>query len=479
MPSKTGGQRVFETFRATALSYGMILPGDSVLAACSGGPDSMALVSLLLRMREEMPLDLHVAHLNHKLRPTASADEEFVREMAGRWVLPLTAGSKSVRLSASRRKLNLEEAGRMARYEFLAGTARRIGATKIATGHNLNDQAETVLLRIMRGTGSTGLAGIAPIAGGRPCPIVRPLIGIGREAILGYLDAEGIPYREDESNCDRRFLRNRIRLDLIPELEKGYEPRIVEHLARLALLVREEESLLGDFVRGISAQFIVRKGREVFLDAGTLSAVDPGLARRIAREFIRELKGDLRGVSFHDVDSLLRLRDGKEKSLGTWALLRREKGLIGEKRAKSAQKPYRLLWDGIGTVEIPGIRLKFKGKMILKKDNPEGWRKLRDGLHGDDCARAALDLGKLELPLLLRNRRPGDIYRPLGALGRKKLKEILRAKGVPEGERALLPLILSGGEIVWAPGLPVAEKFKVTEETRAALLIEKLRSSGR
>jgi tRNA(Ile)-lysidine synthase len=463
---KTG--RVFQVFKTTVLRHGMIVPGDRILAACSGGPDSVALASLLLELREEMPLEISLGHFNHKLRPAAGDDEAFVAELARRWVLPLITGSKNVRLEARKHKLNLEEAARLVRYEFLRAAARKWGATKIATGHTINDQAETILMRLFRGTGLPGLAGIEPVSGPAVCPVIRPLLGLRREEIEAYLRAKGLEFRTDASNLDRRFLRNRVRLDLLPELEKNYEPRIVEHLAVLASLLKEEDQLLAGIVRGLADQFMTRRGKETSLDVRTLSLLPPALARRVVREFIRELKGDLRAVSFGDVEAVLALKDGGEKTIKKGVVLRREQGRLVPSRRTRAPRAFEKLWDGQGRLAAGGV--SFFGRALS--------RAVGIPLKGDDRRRALIDRAKLHFPLVVRSRRPGDLYRPLGAPGRKKLKEILRAKGIPREERDRLPVFLSRGEIVWVPGLPVAEKFKTDEKTTDLLLIEK-KGTGR
>ncbi len=454
---------MFAAFRSSAVGGGLIVPGDRVVAALSGGPDSVALVALLLRLREEMPFEVRLAHFNHRLRAEAAEDERFVRDLSSRWALPLDVGSADVRSFAAAGKLNLEEAGRDLRYGFLRRTAAAAGATRIATGHTMTDQAETVLMRLMRGAGIAGLAGIAPAVPGEPCPIVRPLLAIPGPDLRAWLADEGLQFREDASNRDRRFLRNRVRAELLPELERRFEPRVVAHLARLAVIAREEDELLGGLVRELAGEFIVRKGRDLFLDMKTLPLLHPALARRVAREYLREVLGDLRGVTFDDVAALVALGDGKELPLRKGLVLRREAGLIGRKRRAAKAAPYRFLWDGRGELAVPAAGLSFTGSR--RGPGPRGRRSLKS----DDAAGAVLDAGKLDFPLLVRNRRPGDLYRPLGAPGRKKLKEVLREKGVPAADRDRLPVFVSGGEIVWAPGLPVAERFKVGEGTKAVL----------
>ncbi len=461
--SKTRKGRVFQAFKAAVLRHGMIVPGDRVLAACSGGPDSVALTSLLLKLREEMPLEVIVAHFNHRIRPEANDDEAFVRELTRSWALPLIAGSKEVRREARRRKINLEESARGLRYEFLRRAARKSGATKIATGHTMNDQAETFLMRLFRGTGLPGLAGIEPVSGPPACPVIRPLLGLRRVDLEAYLREEELGFRTDESNLDRNFLRNRVRLGLLPELEKDYAPRIVEHLAILSSLIREEEALFAGMIRALAEELITRSGGEAALDVRTLSLLPPALARRVLREFIRELKGDLRAVSFEDIERVLGLRDGKETTVKKGLVLGREKGRLFRLRRRAAFPDFETRWDGRQEIKVGGAT--FRGRRMEKAEIPS--------LKADDRRRTVVDLAKLRFPLDVRNRRPGDLYRPLGAPGRKKLKEVLRAKGIARNDRDRLPVFLSRGEIVWVPGLPVAEGFKVEAGTRRVFSIER------
>lgn len=464
MAKRNTAARLLPAFLAAVRKQGTIVPGDRVLAACSGGPDSVALVALLLKLREERPLEIHLAHFNHRLRDGADEDERFVRDLARRWVLPFVSEATDVGSFAAKKRLNLEEAGRDLRYDFLRRAAAKVGATKIATGHTMTDQAETVLMRLMRGTGLPGLAGIAPVVAGKPCPVVRPLLALAGPDLRAWLAAEGIAFREDPTNLDRRFLRNRIRAELLPELERRYEPRMVSHLARLAAIVREEDELLGAFVRELADEFIVRKGRDAFLDLKIMPLLMPALARRVAREYLRAVKGDLRDISYEDVEALLALGEGKDLPLRKGLVLRREAGRVGLKKRTPPAKSYEVRWDGRGELVLPAAGLTFRGA-CRKADRG------RRSFKNDDRTGADFDAVRLAFPLIVRTRKPGDLYRPLGAPGRKKLKEILRAKGIPVAGRDRLPVVLSGGEIVWAPGLPVGEKFKLTGQTRSIFSI--------
>ena len=474
MPAKPTPDGVYTAFKKTALERRLIVPGDRVVVALSGGPDSVSLAALLLKLRGEMPLEVRLAHFNHRLREEAAEDEQFVRDLARLWILPLAVESADVRSFASRRKINLEEAGRDLRYRFLRRAAAAAGASKIATGHTMTDQAETVLMRLMRGTGLSGLAGIAPVVAGPPCPVVRPLLDLPSPVLRAWLEAEGIPYREDASNLDLRFLRNRIRGELLPELALRYDPQIVAHLTRLAGIAREDDELLHGFVREFADEFIRRQGRDVLLDLNSLPLILPALARRVAREFLREIAGSLRDISYDDLESLLTLGEGRELTLRKGLVLRREAGLVGLEKWASPAKPYEVIWDGRGELVLAAAGMALRGSQRTVRCPDRSIKK-------NDRTGADLDAATLVFPLTVRVRKPGDLYRPLGAPGRKKLKEILRAKRIPAGTRDGLPVILSRGEIVWVPGLPVSEKHKVSAATSSvfSIRLRKRRRGGR
>ncbi|MFW6136722.1 MAG: tRNA lysidine(34) synthetase TilS, partial [Candidatus Aminicenantaceae bacterium] len=220
----------------TIRRYQLLNPGDKVAAACSGGPDSVAL--LLVLMDLPWKLDLTVAHFNHQLRESAGEDEKFVQSLARRFSLACECRGEDIRLYAREHKMNLEEACRKRRYAFLKETARKSGAAKIAVGHTLTDQAETVLMHLFRGAGMRGLGGIQPRRG----RIVRPLIGVTREEVLAYLDRKGMEYRVDETNIDPHYLRSRIRHRVMPLLKKEVHPRIEARLGRMAEIIQAEDN---------------------------------------------------------------------------------------------------------------------------------------------------------------------------------------------------------------------------------------------
>jgi tRNA(Ile)-lysidine synthase len=454
---------IFTQFQKSVARFRMIVPGDRVLVAYSGGADSSALLHLLIELRSEIPFDLVLAHFNHRLRPAADEDERCVRATARRSGLTLIVKKRYVKAYARSHKLNLEEAARILRYDFLEKAAARAGATKIATGHNLNDQAETFLIRLLRGSGPRGLSGIFPVVGPK---IIRPLLEIPRKDIESYCRRKRLVFQTDESNADKRFLRNKIRLELIPYLERNYEPRVVPRLGRLAGILQEEEAVFDEMTRREYARLIHRNGRRVSLDARRLAHLPKGLSRRAVRAFIEEMKGDLRRISFEDIESVLRLAEGRELTLPGKLRLRRENEFISRTAGTAAKNAYALSWNGRHPLRIPGAGMAFAGERMKKTSGAR--------IAFDDEKSCHCDAEKLRFPLLVRSRKEGDRYRPLGAPGRKKLKEILRAKRIPLAERNRLPVFCSRGKIVWAPGLPVAEDFKVTTLTRKIFRLKKI-----
>jgi len=454
---------ILKKINKTIKKYNLIQEGDRVLIAYSGGADSTGLLALLWELRKEWALQLALAHFNHGLRQRAEEDERFVRQVSREYSLPVFVGGEDVRSYARAKSLNLEEAGRKLRYAFLEKTAVEWGASKIATGHTMTDQAETFLMRLLRGSGTRGLGGVYPVVEGM---IIRPLIHVKREEIEAYLSKQNIPYRIDESNFDRRFFRNRVRLELIPYLQEKFEPRILDRLSNTASILQEEDNLLEKIGKEKAERAFIKKNNRTLLEMRFLSSLPLALRRRVLRNFILETKGNLRGISFTDVESVLELGEGKECHLQKGLSLRREGGVVFLKEEARPKIEYKHSWMGESILEIEELGLKFKGKKIKNGHSLP--------LRIDDGRQAFLDWEKLKFPLLVRNRKQGDKYRPLGAPGQKKLKEIMRAKGIPLAEREKKPVFLCGNDIVWVLGLPVSESYKVKKNTGVVFRIRRL-----
>ncbi len=454
-------QDIFERFYQEIRRKKLIEPGDHLLLAYSGGPDSTCLLSLLIRLKSKISFNLSLAHLNHGLRASAREDEEFVSAIAKEYNLPLIIKRANVKEYARKYHLNLEEAGRELRYKFLEETRKSLLANKIATAHTMDDQAETFLLRLIRGSGPRGLRGILPEIEGR---IIRPLIFLRRHEVEAYLRELKIPFRIDESNLDRRFLRNRIRFELLPLLEKKFNPRIVANLARVADILREEEDFLSKIEEEALPRFIEKVDESFRLEAEALAELHPALARRLVRRFLIMLRGDLREINFKEVEAIRRLEPGQKLHLRRKIKLIRIGPYIMEEKGLRSFQNYEIIWNGQEIVEIPGIGLKFSARRTKIKPFPPF----------DDSCRACLSLNRLSFPLTIRPRRPGDSYTPVGSVRPRKIKDLMSSRHIPVYLRKFWPVFVSKGEIVWVPGCPINEFFKIQAEEEEIFIIEKL-----
>ena len=304
-----------------------------------------------------------------------------------------------------------------------------------------------------------GLGSIYPAVEGT---IIRPLLFVERQDIEEYLRERGMEFRQDESNLDRSFTRNKIRLDLIPAIQKNFAPKIIPQISKIVSILQEEDALMEKLAAHEARDAILFKHGEAHLDPSTALILPRALGRRVVRHFLREIKGDLREISFEDVESILNLAEGESFQLKKELLLKREKGLIFRKPERHREAAYEFLWDGLRPLKIDELNLSIKAE---KRKMPPSPRDFDDGSH------AFLDGSKVHFPLVVRNRREGDRYRPLGAPGRKKLKEVMRAKSVPLDERNKRPVFVSDSEIIWVVGLPVADRFKVSSATEEIVVL--------
>lgn len=456
---------ILHQVRRTIQRFNLFTSGEKVLIACSGGADSVCLLHVLTELKEELQIELYVGHFNHKLRPESDQDEEFVKALASEYQLGFFSGAEDVKNRAEARSQNLEEAGRELRYAFLEETAGGLGGAKIATAHTRTDQAETVLMRLLRGAGTRGMAGIYPKVNDL---IVRPLLEIERYEIESYLQAGKIDYIVDQSNFDTDFFRNRIRWELLPVLRREYDDSIVSRLGQAAEIFREEEVVLEEYARTRFAPLVSVDKQQLHLDG--LKTQPLALQRRIVRLYLHMLRGDLRNISFTDVDTILALDRGKEFCLEQDLILQNEQGYLCPVDKDLQCPEYFYTWTGKEPLEIKENGLVFIGEDV---PNPE-----IASLPFDNKSHAFLDRGKLTFPLTVRSRQEGDRYVPLGGPGHVKLKEIFRSQGIPRRLRDLCPVFLSGPDIAWVLGLPVAEKFKLDDSTQDILCIKKVESEG-
>jgi tRNA(Ile)-lysidine synthase len=461
---------LLQQVQQTIQDYQMFESGHTLLVAVSGGPDSMALLHTLWRLRETLALKLFAAHLNHQMRAGATQDAQFVAASARDLGIRCICETIDVPMYQRHHKLSPEDAARRVRYAFLRATAARLGADRIAVGHTAEDQAETVLLHLLRGSGLRGLCGIPPVRE----PIIRPLIRVHRRDILDYLRAHRLPYREDPSNHQRRYTRNRIRLDLLPTLQQHYNPRLVEALCTTAQLLADDEATLQTEARQrfLSAR-LPAVPEQVRLQIDALTSLPPTLQRRVLREALAEVMGGLQGVTHSHIAAIMALlRSGAgNKYLGL------PQGVIVERRYAvlliHRQAPSAAL-DVDVPLPVPGAcRLGVLGVTIVADLLPHE-ATARSFPTGDV---AWLDADRVGRDVRVRTRRPGDRLQPLGSVYAKKLKAFLIDAKVPRAVRDRLPLVVTGAGIAWVAGVRPAEWAKVTPDTRVILRLRLLRQA--
>ncbi|MEW6456510.1 MAG: tRNA lysidine(34) synthetase TilS [Acidobacteriota bacterium] len=453
---------VDEKFRNTIKKYNLLSENDLVIVGLSGGPDSVALLHLLLDYKKTFPIKIYLCHVNHKLRGKESEDdEEFVKEIARSLNLSIKVFSCDVKRFAKEKKVNLEEAGRILRYDFFYKLADEIKAQKIALGHNLNDQAETFLIRVLRGSGLTGLSSIFPVSEGS---IIRPLIELSREEIEFYLKEKTLSYRLDKTNLDVKFLRNRIRHELIPYLQRDFGKKLISNIAKAAEIIREENELNELVEADIYDKVIDLFDGSLAINLEKLISYSLAAKRRIVRRFLKNIIGSLRRISFKHVEDILNLKKEKEIILPGRYIIRREGNYLFNKTSKPEKINYSFELNPNEKIYIKELGFSFHAELIDIKN--------RIYTEFDDRKRVYLDFDKISFPIHIRNRENGDRYKPLGAYGKRFINEIFREKSILPRERDKYPIFLSENEIIWVFSLPVSENFKITEKTKKILKIE-------
>jgi len=485
----------------------MLRAGERVGVGVSGGADSVALLMLLLELREKLGIVVSVAHLNHKLRGKASdSDEKFVAGLAAKHELAFHAESVNVAARAKREKANLEDAGRRARYEFFTNLVAEGKVDRVTVAHTADDQAETVLAHILRGTGLAGLGGIHP----QTDSVVRPLLGLRRADLRAYLRLKKQKWREDATNRDTARMRARIRKKLVPLLEREFQSGVVEHLGSLAEFAREDEEFLELLAREHCEALATRTkvetrisladlfqpmGKGDFNTAGIENAEKrdetSALTKRMLRRLIAERKNGAGQITGQHIAAVLELarraESGKAVQLPGGVDVRRERNDLVF-RGNSPRLTHRM--DGKREKKKP-VAAEYEYKIdftngrnsdvVLRVSQPQCVFRLRvidwpaKRVETSELG-AVLDRDRLRLPLVLRNWRFGDKLQPAGHQKAHKLKRLLNEKRISRWERDGWPVLTSGGVLVWARGLPVAAGFAANEGTRTGILIAEEKS---
>jgi tRNA(Ile)-lysidine synthase len=461
-----GAENIVVEAVAAALKRARVRPGALILVGLSGGADSVALTCALLELRQRLGLRIAAAHLNHRIRGDESnRDEAFVRAMCARLGVELIV-ERAEGLDPSISSANLEERARELRRDFLGRAADRIGADYVALGHHRDDQAETVLMRLMRGAGAAGMAAMAERGPGK---LIRPILPISRADIRGYLDARAIAFVEDSTNSSRDILRNRIRAELLPMLEREYAPGLGGRLVEVAAEMRS----LDELVAAIAARELdAMRRRGGALDVSGFAAVNRAVQAVAIRLFLSERMGSLRGISRAHIEATrqLILEGGPSDSIdlpGGWRAEREYNFLrliqAGAEREAAAGFSVAIGADGVTVVEAAGFAFEASTIAAAAASMPDSSSSLV----------AIFDAAKIaDAGLVARNFIKGDRMHPIGMRGTRKLHDLFVDRKLPRARRERFPVVTVGGEIAWLPGLARGECALVTRASETVLRVE-------
>lgn len=462
--------RVLQKVRETVTRHNMLKQGDKVLIGVSAGPDSVCLLHILKELREEYDLSLYIAHLHHGFRGSeADEDARFVQAMGESLGVPVRIEYADIPSYIKKTGLSKQAGAREVRYQFFYRVADETGADRIALGHTADDQVETFLMRLLRGSGSPGLSGIPPVRE----RIIRPLIDIYREEIRQFLSERDIRYRIDSSNLSTIYLRNKIRLELIPYLIKEFNPNIMDTLLRNLKILRDEESFLDENVRKIYPGMLVSASKEsVTFDVRKYTSLAMPVRRRMLRHAIESIAGKgAVALSFRHIEDSLSLLEGDkvgEVHLPCGLMVKRDLETFGVylKTGEAPVPPY--TYD----VAIPGDTLIPEAGITISTAILDSSSYEKRG-EGDDPYKAFFDLGKFSFPLIIRSRRKGDLFCPKGMAGRKKkIKEYFIDRKIPRRERDKIPVLVSPEGVLWIVGYRTDERFRVTPDTKKILEVK-------
>ncbi len=461
-------QRVLDFIRQNHL----VSSQQKLLVAVSGGPDSVCLLHILIKLQGELDIKLYVAHLNHQLRGAESeADARYVSDLASRLGIPATIDQRDVKAYQAEQRLSLEEAAREVRYTFLAQVATSAGANQVAVGHTLDDHIETILMHIIRGTGTRGLRGLQPSSlwqsSGNSVTVIRPLLPLSRQETASYCHDHQLIPRIDASNLSLSPLRNRIRHQLLPLLQ-SYNPRVADALLRTARIAGDELAFLDKETASLWGKVIQKQETTVILDREEFLDLPSALQRHLLRAAIEKLLGNLKDIEARHIEGImssLTKPAGRRISLprGLIFSIEYNKYLIASDPA--ALSPFPAL---IG--EFP---LKIPGETLLP-----GWRveanitNREQMIEKDEGFTAYFNLAQTGDKLVVRPRRTGDRFQPLGLSQPKKLGKFMIDTKIPQAWRERIPIVCSPEQILWVVGWRIDDRVKVTDTTKQILCLE-------
>lgn len=451
----------FEEAVSSAIAQHLMLEGgETVVAAVSGGADSVALLHVLMSLKDKLSIEVVAAHLNHCIRSKdAEEDSRFVEEIAARLGIASVVGKIDVPKLSKELRTGLEDAARRARYDFLQEVTKNTGASKIAVAHTVDDQVETVLLNIIRGTGLDGLAGMPAVRDN----IIRPLINVSRADVEEYLRALGETWRTDSTNLDTSYSRNRVRLELIPYIEEHLNPRVRKAVASLSSLAKDDAKVVRDLAQQAFESIATHISKDrVAIDATKLRQLARAIQRRCVRNAVEIVKGDLRDLEFDQVERIidsvdvsmpfnLTLPSGEVYA----ALVDDELSIFRIVEPQKIEVVRQIFFPG--STKVPELGVIIDAAAVDPKTRPS------------TPFEVVLDTAKLAGPLYVRTWEPGDRIQPLGMSGHKKLQNLFTDRKIPRFERSRTPIITDDQKIVWVAGIAASELAKVSEDTVIAV----------
>lgn len=440
-------QDLFPEFLHNVEEYRMVEDNQKVLLAVSGGPDSMALLHLFLRWNSKR---IGVWHLNHGFRESAAAEAEMVRRYCEEQGVPVEICTYDVMRFIKDTGDSKQQGARRIRYKLLEEYARARGYSRIALGHHADDQAETVLMHLLRGSGLSGLKGMLPKRG----IYIRPLLTMSKAALVDYCLTRGIPFAEDESNADPVYFRNKVRHELIPLLEREYNRGLRQHLVNLSEVVRAEDEELEGIAREILHRHMRISGAQAAFPRRTFTALSPAMQRRVLRSLLAEHKGDLRRIGYEHVEKWR----GLILAGGSFELELPQTTVAGTANYIYVGEFPQAVWESMilsipGEVRVGGWAIRAELFTLGTLPPP--------GEHSED-----FDLQALALPLIVRPRQDGDRMQPFGSSSLKKVSRLMLEAHVPRGLRCTLPLVADQQDILWIPEVRRGEKGRLSHGTK-------------
>jgi tRNA(Ile)-lysidine synthase len=443
----------------TLTTHRMLQAGDRVVVAISGGPDSIALCHILYELRQTYRIELVAAHIHHGLRGSeADQDSVFVQNLARQLRLPIVVQRVDVPSYRKEHGGSLQMAARTLRYQCLHQIMANEGASKLALGHNADDQAEEILLRIFRGAGQRGLTGM-PFHNQKG--VIRPLLECHRDEITSYLENRSLPWRQDPSNLKPWCQRNLLRLELLPRLQQDFNSNLSATLLRTSNIFLEEEK----FWQSLLCEWLDKHAAEcedggLRLPIGPLLETHPAMQKRLLRRLVEQVKGDLRSFGFRHTEILLQLcrSTAANSQVDLPGKIRAEKNYnwltIGLRRQIPEDFYYQIA--GLGSYPFPPLNRRLMVEYAAADLATEFSRHPNEAL---------VDRDTISFPLILRPSKPGDRFRPLGLGGGKKLKKFFIDAKIPKSQRPRIPILCSGEQIIWVVGHRLDDRVKVTENT--------------